>query len=96
MAHCLVKHLYGRTNKHDNVTKQIGCHVRRLEQAQRDADQKTTDISDEFNEGLMVQDVHHQISASWNDPLNIYSYVHANEGDPTFIVRCMFEYHLLT
>ena len=60
MAHCLVKRLYGRTNKHDNATKQIGRHVRRLERAQRDADKKTADVSDEFNEGLMVQDVHHR------------------------------------
>jgi hypothetical protein len=37
LAHCLVKWLYGRTNKHD-ATWQIGQHVRQLECAQLAAD----------------------------------------------------------
>jgi len=93
LAHCLVKRLYGRTNKHDDATKQIGRHVRRLERAQRATDQNN--ISDDLNEGNMVQDVHYQISKSRNDPLNIYCYVRANEGDPAFIVRCVFEHHFV-
>ena len=91
MAYCLVKRLYGRTNKRD-ATKQIGRHVRRLERAQHAAEQNKTNVRDDFNEGMMVpnSDVHHQISKSRNDPLNIYSYVHANQGDPAFTVRCAF------
>ena len=96
MAHCLVKRLYGRTNKHDDATKQIGQHVRRLERAQRAADQNKADNSDDLNgPGMMVQDIHHQISKSRNDPLNIYSYVRANEGDPALMVCRAFEYHFL-
>jgi len=40
-------------------------------------------------------DAHHQISKSRNDPLNIYSYVYANQGDPAFVVCYMFGYHAL-
>ncbi len=79
------------------MTKQIGQHVRQLERAQCAADQNKANVSDDLN-GMMVQDVHHQISKSWNYPLNIYSYVHANEGDPAFMVRCTFEtiFYVLT
>ena len=96
MAHCLVKRLYGRTNKHD-ATAQIGRHVRRLEHAQHaTAEQNKLNISEFLNESMGQDlDVHHLISKSQNDPLNIYLYVHANQGDPTFMVRCTFEYCIL-
>ena len=97
MAHCLVKCLYGRTNKHNDATKQIGWHVRQLEHAQCAADQNKANVSDDLN-GMMVQNIHHQISKSQNDPLNIYSYVRVNEGDPAFMVHCAFEtiFYVLT
>ena len=42
-------------------------------------------------------DAHHQISKLWKEPLNIYSYVHANQGDPAFVVcyTFVFGYHVL-
>jgi len=88
LSHCLVKWLYGRTNKR-NVTKQIGRHIRQLEHAQ---DGKKLNISN-MNEVMMEQDsdTHHQISKSRNNPLNIYSYVYANQGDPAFVVCHVFK-----
>ena len=97
MAHCLVKHLYGRTNKR-NATKQIGKCIRQLEHAQHAAaEQNKVNISESINDGMMQQelDAYHQISKSWNDSLNIYLYVHANQGDPAFVVCYMFGYHAL-
>jgi hypothetical protein len=69
VSHCLVKRLYGRTNKHD-MTKQIGRHIRQLEHAQ---DGKKLNISN-MNEVMMEQDsdAHHQISKSQNNPLNMF------------------------
>jgi hypothetical protein len=58
MAYYLVKCLYGRTNKHNDVTKQIGQHVRQLERAQHAANQNKANISDDLNgPGMMVQNV---------------------------------------
>jgi hypothetical protein len=97
LAHCLVKRLYRRTNKHD-ATKQIGKHVRQLEHAQQAAaEQNKVNISKNINDSMMEQelDAHHQISKSWNDPLNIYLYVYANQGDPAFVVCYAFGYHAL-
>ena len=96
MAHCLVKRLYGRTNKRD-TTAQIGRHVRRLEHAQHAAaEQNKLDISEFLNESTGLDpDVHHHISKSQKDPVNIYSYVYANRGDPAFMVCCTFEYRVL-
>jgi len=46
---------------------------------------------------MMEQDLdaHHHLAKSQKDPLNIYLYVHANQGDPAFMVHCAFEYHIL-
>ena len=96
MSHCLVKQLYGRTNKHD-MTKQIGRHIRWLEHAQDATEWNQLNVSETINEGMMEQesDAHHQISKSWNDCLNIYSYVYANQGDPAFVVCRTFEWGVL-
>ena len=71
------------------MTKQIGRHIRQLEHAQ---DGKKLNISN-MNEVMMEQDsdTHHQISKSRNNPLNIYSYVYANQGDPAFVVCHVFK-----
>jgi len=95
LAHCLVKRLYGRTNKCD-TTGQIGRHVRRLEHARHVAEQDKLDVGKSLNED-MEQDinVHHHIAKSQKDPMNIYSYVYANQGDPAFMVCYTFEYRVL-
>jgi hypothetical protein len=60
------------------------------------AEQDKLDVGKSLNED-MEQDmnVHHHISKSQKDPVNIYSYVYANRGDPAFMVCCTFEYHVL-
>jgi hypothetical protein len=95
LAHCLVKHLYGRTNKRD-ATRQIGRHVRQLERARCLAEQDKLDVGKSLNED-MEQDinVHHHIAKSQKDPMNIYSYIYANRGDPAFMVCYTFEYRVL-
>jgi hypothetical protein len=62
-----------------------------------DSEWKKLNISKDMNEVMMEQDsdAHHQISKSRNEPLNIYSYVYANRGDPAFVVHCAFKYGLL-
>lgn len=86
-----MKRLYGRTNKRD-ATKQIGRHVRRLERAQRAADlqriKKHSEAQINSENDKIGQDLekHYQISKSRKDPINIYSYVHANNSDPAFHV----------
>ncbi len=79
------------------MTKQIGRHIRCIECAQHTVEQNNLDISNDLNEGMVVQDsdVHHHISKSQNDPLNIYSYVHANQGDPVLMIRCMLRVWVL-
>jgi hypothetical protein len=69
--------------------------VRRLERAELAAARqrikkrsKTASISGNDDIGLGQDlEAHYQISKSRKDPLNIYSYVHANHGDPAFDVR---------
>jgi len=89
LAHRTVKRLYGRTNKRD-ATKQIGQHVRRLERAELAADHpmtqmnqrcETASVNDNIDQDL---EKHYQISKSRRDPVNLYSYVYENEGDPAF------------
>jgi hypothetical protein len=86
LAHRLVKRLYGRTNKRD-VAKQIGRHVRRLEQAQVAEEQLKMKTGIDDSIGLEINlDARYQISYSRNDPVDVYAYVHANKGDPAFSV----------
>jgi len=80
LAHCLVKWLYGQTNKQD-VTKQIGQHVRRLEHAQLAREQQSVNTDDAIEQDL---DVCYQLSNSQKDPVNIYTYVRENQHDPAF------------
>ena len=86
LAHRLVKWLYGRTNKRD-AAKQIRRHVRRLEQAQVAEEQlkMKTGIDDSISSEINL-DARYQISYSRNDPVDVYTYVHANKGDPAFSV----------
>lgn len=89
LAHRLVKRLYTRTNKRD-ATKQIGKHVRRLEQAQVAAEQlkiKTqTDMTQNDDSIEINLDTRYQLSHSRNDPVDIYAYVRTNRGDPALSV----------
>ena len=88
LAHRLVKRLYGRTNKRD-ATRQIGQHVRRLERAQLAADhhrlkmRSETHVNIEENADQYLNERYH-MSNSRNDPINIYSFVCKNQGDPAF------------
>jgi hypothetical protein len=71
--------------------------VRRLERAQlaaahqrikKQSESETASVSGGDDMGLGQDlEAHYQISKSRKDPLNIYSYVHANHGDPAFDVR---------
>jgi hypothetical protein len=60
------------------------------------AEQDKLDVGKSLNED-MEQDmnVHHHITKSRKDPVNFYSYVYANRGDPAFLVCYTFEYHVL-
>jgi len=92
LAHRLVKQIYGRTNKCE-ATKQIGQHVRRLEWAQLTQEQPKKKRGSEMqgfsNDDCIEQDLdgHYQILNSRNDPINIYTYVHAHQDDPAFMVH---------
>jgi len=64
LAHRLVKRLYARTNKHD-ATKQIGKHVRRLEQAQVAAEQLKIKTQTDMNDSIEINlDTRYQLSHS--------------------------------
>ncbi len=81
LAHCTVKRFYSLTNK-KNATKQIAkkyCRKQLLQQAEQREIQEATSQSH-------LED-HHFISASRNQPFNIYSFVHTNPGDPAKKVR---------
>ncbi|KAF8955098.1 hypothetical protein BDZ97DRAFT_1675233, partial [Flammula alnicola] len=91
LAHRLVKRLYGRTNKRA-ATKQIGKRVRRLERAQlaaqrRQMKKKSKSINVQEDQDPIERnlDERYQISRSKNDPIDIYSYVRANQNDPAFV-----------
>lgn len=76
--------MYGRTNKHD-ATRQIGQHVRRLERAQLadDRQKHTTGGTENIDQDM---EKHYKISKSRRDPVNVYTYVYANDTDPSFNV----------
>ena len=86
-----MKRLYGRTNKRD-ATRQIGQRVRRIERAQLAADRhqlKTQSASE--GQGISIEentdqdlDKRYHMSSSRKDPLNLYSFVRENQGDPAF------------
>src|SRR6266853_1398474 len=82
LAHCLVKRLYGQTNKRD-ATKQIGQHIRRLERAQKRAETEhvNLNIDDTMEQDL---DIRYQLSNSRKHPVNIYTYICENQHDPAF------------
>jgi len=44
---------------------------------------QTARVNDDIDQDL---DKHHQISKSWKDAVDIYSYIYANGGDPAFDV----------
>jgi len=83
------------TNKR-NATKQIGRHMRRLEQAQLAAERhklKGSSGAQDVNE-FLDQDLEtrYQVSHSRNDPVNIYTYIRANRDDPAFNVCPLAKY----
>jgi len=45
---------------------------------------QTARVDDDIDQDL---DKHHQISKSWKDAVDIYSYIYANCGDPAFDIR---------
>lgn len=66
--------------------------MRRLERAELAADhptpqinqrRETASVNDNIDQDL---EKHYQISKSRRDPVNLYSYVYENEGDPAFKV----------
>jgi len=84
-----MKWLYGRTNKCE-ATRQIGQCVRQLEHAQLVADHdwlKTeskmwgVSVREQIDQDL--EKCYH-LSNSWNNPINLYSFIHKNQGDPAF------------
>ncbi len=54
LAHCLVKRLYGRTNKRD-MTRQIRQNIRRLERAQLTADCHQLKTQSEM-QGIIIEE----------------------------------------
>jgi len=89
LAHRLVKRLYGRTNKRD-ATKQIGQRVRRIERARLTADRhrlktqtkgRGVSVKEDTDQDL---DKRYHMSSTRNDPVDLYSFVCENQGDPAF------------
>jgi hypothetical protein len=92
LAHKIVKRLYGMTNKR-NAERQIAKRVRRLERAslaldrkrlQNHKQKKATEQEDTSAEG--DSDLRYHISASKNNPQDIFSTIRNNRGDPAFHV----------
>jgi hypothetical protein len=78
---------------------QLGRRVRRLERAQLAADRqrikKQTEMRDvniDSDEHMgMNLDARYEVPYSRNDPVNIYSFVHAHHGDPAITVCLSFD-----
>jgi hypothetical protein len=83
--------MYGRTNKH-NTTRQIGCRVKRLEQARLAADRQKMKKQSKramvgLDEGMVPNlDIQYQMSNSRSDPVDIFGHVYANQSDPALTV----------
>ncbi|KAF8164087.1 hypothetical protein BJ912DRAFT_803408, partial [Pholiota molesta] len=75
LAHRLVKRFYGLTNK-KNATEQIGKKYNRKQALQPIECHET----EEASKGRLED--HHIISASRNQPINIYAFVLTNPNDP--------------
>jgi hypothetical protein len=95
LAHKIVKRLYGSTNKR-RAEKQIANRYRRLERARLAFDrkrlhnrtqQKATNNVDDRVEG--DSDLRYHISPSKRCPLDIFSTIRENRGDPAYHVRCL-------
>jgi len=91
LAHCLIKQLYGWSNKCD-ATRQIAQCMRWLEQAQLAANRHRLKMQSE-TQGVSIEEnmdpsqyleKQYHMSNSQNDPVNLYSYIHKNQADPAF------------
>jgi hypothetical protein len=78
---------------------QIGRRVRRLERAQVAADRQSIkkrseipDVNADLDEAMgMNLDARYDIPKNRNDPVDIYSFVRAHQGDPAIKVCVPFE-----
>ena len=86
LAYCMVKWLYGRTNKR-NAAKQIGQHVLRLEHAQVSEREQSKIQTASIDDNIEIDlDKHYQILKTQKDAVDIYSYIYANPSNPAFNV----------
>jgi hypothetical protein len=95
LAHKIVKRLYGSTNKR-HAGKQIAKRYQRLERAclafdrkclHNHTQQKATNNVDDQAEN--DSDLQYHISLSKRCPLDIFSTIRKNRGDPAYHVRCL-------
>jgi hypothetical protein len=92
LAHKLVKRLYGSTNKR-NANGQIAKHYRRHERARLALERKQ--LRDHAMKSRMANpsdttgdsDLRYHISASKNQPIDIFTAIRMNKGDPAYDVR---------
>ena len=90
LAHKIVKRLYGTTNKR-NAEQQIAKRVRRLERANLTLDRKRhlkrkQEAMEQDDSAEGDSDLRYHISASKNNPWDIFSTIRNNRGDPAFHV----------
>ena len=88
LAHRLIKRLYGLTNKR-SAEKQIAKRYRRLERARLAKQRRELELrrGDSIPEERKNLDVHHYISQSRSQPINLYTLQRENIDDPAYEVK---------